>query len=662
MKRTKKPAEPPREPKVSRRPYWLAAAALLLAAFVAFSDSFSAGFALDNQTLLLDDARIQAATAENISQILNHTYWWPHGESGLYRPLTTLSYLFNYAVLGNANHPAGYHWINFFLHAINVLLVFAMMLQLTGALRTAFSTALLWAVHPSLTESVTNMIGRADLLAGLGVLGGFVCYLKSRNPAWLVALTGATAIGAFSKESAVVLPGVIVLYEVARGRDWRRMIYGCATTALPIGIMLWQRWSVLSAAMPAEFPFSDNPITGAGFWIGRLTAIKILARYLGIALWPMRLSADYSYAVIDLAHGSAIDWICWVVVAGAIALSVLLWRRNRLAFFFVAFAFLNILPSSNLLFPIGATLAERFLYLPLVGLAAIAVLGLEAMWPRFRLPAPAFAAFVALIAAVLSIRTWMRNLDWVDDLTMATAGVQTSPRSFKFHRLLAAKLLESHSDVDRAVAEADKSVEILASLPDELNLPGPWNLAAVCHRVKGDSLAGDAAKAQYEEAAKLALRTIAVDKASRAKYDRDHNVKSNAPATAAEGYRTLASAYLHLGRPSEALKAAMEAQKIDPNNTGVYEQMADAYMRQDRDEDAAIALAQGMFATGSQNLRTVLLKLYQSGVDEKGCAVIPGPRGPALNPSCEMVRRDLCEAIDRTGRMDLRGQMSCPGK
>src|SRR5579863_9267204 len=196
-------------------------AVLALVTLAAFSNSFSTGFALDNQVLLLDDARIQAANAANAGLILVHTYWWPHGESGLYRPLTTFSYLFNYAILGNGDRPGGYHWVNFLLHTANVLLLFALVLRLTkGRVWTAGLIAMVWAVHPALTESVTNIVGRADLLAGFAVLGGFLWYLKSmeaegwRRGAWLGALAVVTAAGVFSKESAVVLPAVIVLYEI----------------------------------------------------------------------------------------------------------------------------------------------------------------------------------------------------------------------------------------------------------------------------------------------------------------------------------------------------------------------------------------------------------------------------------------------------------------
>ena len=61
---------------------------------------------LDNKVLLLEDPRVRAATPENISLILHKSYWWPYIESALYRPVTTFSYLFNYAVLGNGREPA----------------------------------------------------------------------------------------------------------------------------------------------------------------------------------------------------------------------------------------------------------------------------------------------------------------------------------------------------------------------------------------------------------------------------------------------------------------------------------------------------------------------------------------------------------------------------
>jgi len=110
------PEAPPRPARSPLLPHLPAALALCLLALLAYSNSFHDGYTLDSNQLLRADTRIQQATSQNVDQILQHTYWWPYGESGLYRPLATLSYMFNYAVLGNGQRSAGYHWINFLLH------------------------------------------------------------------------------------------------------------------------------------------------------------------------------------------------------------------------------------------------------------------------------------------------------------------------------------------------------------------------------------------------------------------------------------------------------------------------------------------------------------------------------------------------------------------
>ena len=118
-------------------------------------------------------------------------------------------------------------------------------------------------------------------MGAMAVLGGLLLYLRSADAVdwsrarWLSGLAVVSAAGACSKESAVVLPGLIVLCELVwwkRARV-RSLLLGCLATLLPIGLVLWQRWAVLSAALPAEFPFVDNPIVTAGFWRGRLTAL-----------------------------------------------------------------------------------------------------------------------------------------------------------------------------------------------------------------------------------------------------------------------------------------------------------------------------------------------------------------------------------------------------
>ena len=115
---------------------------------------------------------------DNLVLIFQQQYWYPRADSGVYRPLVTLSFLFNYAVLGNGSHPAGYHWVNLGLHAGNVLLVWLRAWTIWKERTVAFFTAAIFAAHPVNVESVTNIAGRADLMAGLGVLAVLVLYTR----------------------------------------------------------------------------------------------------------------------------------------------------------------------------------------------------------------------------------------------------------------------------------------------------------------------------------------------------------------------------------------------------------------------------------------------------------------------------------------------------
>jgi hypothetical protein len=420
------------------------------------------------------------------------------GEAGIYRPLTTLSYLFNYAIFGGGDHAAGYHWVNVLLHMANVLLVFAMVRRLLGQLGPSALLAALWAVHPASTESVTNIVGRSDLLAAMSPLGGFLMYLKSTQTAgrgriaWLVGLGVVTTAGVYSKESAVMIVGVIALYELAcpGRRRWLGLLSGFVATGIPIAGMLLQRASVLAGSPPAEFPFTDNPLVYAAFWTGRLTALKIVAHYLVQAVWPWRLSIDYSYSQIPLVSASAGDWISVVVTLLAAAGLAGLWRWKRTAFFLVGFALIVFLPTSNLLFLIGTIRADRFLYLPSVGLLGCVVMAVYARASRMKSPLVA-PMLVVVMTAGFAVRTWARNAEWRDELTLASADVKTSPRSFKLHRLMATTMFAadpSHANIDRVVDEIEKSLAILNPLPDRWNAPETYQFAGAAYLVKGDRL------------------------------------------------------------------------------------------------------------------------------------------------------------------------------
>lgn len=590
----------------SERPrHLIVALALSALTLAAFSNSFQAGFILDNKGILLDP-RIREAASGNIALIFERSYWWPTGESGLYRPFTTLSYLFNYAVLGNANRPDGYHWINLLLHIGNILLAYALALRVSGRFWTAVFTAALWVVHPALTESVTNIVGRSDLLAAFGVLSSLLIYGASATATGLarvfrlIGLGAVTAIGVFSKESAVVILPVIILYELTSRKDrpnYKTLAYGCLATGLPIAAMLYQRFLVLAASPAAELPFTDNPIVGAGWWTGRITAIEVAARYLWLIVWPAKLSVDYSYSQIPLARGVFVDWLiaCLVVIAVGITV-ILLYRRSRACFFLTCFAIVNFLPGSNLLFPIGTIMADRLVYLPSFGLLGCLVIAIYAAAQRFKMAALS-PILLSVMVAAFAMRTWTRNPDWQSEATMANASLRVSPNSFKLHRLLATSLFESdaaNSNIDEVIREQEASLALLDSLPAALNTPDVYRQAGYYYLIKGDQLRDhdiSQSKLFYERALRVLLRGVSIDQIGREKYRSRVNSKFYRTSEGdAQADILLSISYVRLDDLKSAYDAAERARNLDPLNPQAYRQLAAVFHRQHRNDETEVAL------------------------------------------------------------------------
>ena len=485
-------------PQARRRHLWCILI-LWLIVFAAYSNCFNAGLIFDNAKIILEDPRIHAATWNNVRLVVAGQYWPNISTSGLYRPLTSLSYLLNYSVLGNGADPQGYHWINLLLHCLNVCLVYALGVMVLNNLTQAMTLTLLWAVHPLLTESVTNIVGRADLLAAFGVLAGLLCYIRflsvdgRQRFGWLVAILGAQGIGLLSKESAIVLPGIMLTYDLSwpERATVRKRISPYVALMLLAGIFFYIRQRL---QLHMVINFLENPLITATFWTGRLTAIKVVGAFLWKFVWPSRLSADYSYAAIPLFGwhlDSCEDAKAIASLALCIAVPVVswaIWRNHRPLVFFAGVFFVALLPASNLVVLIGSIMAERFMYLPSVGLAGCVVciscwliqaLGLSRRFPSDR----TILTLASLAALGLAIRTHARNLDWQDDISLWSSTVSAYPQNARAHYNFGTALLTARGPVPEAIAELETAAGIA---PDEL-WEAHYNLGNVFVRM-GDRL------------------------------------------------------------------------------------------------------------------------------------------------------------------------------
>jgi hypothetical protein len=660
------PSKPPAKPPA--RAHWRRHAPALLAlwafALLAYSNSFRTGFVFDSERAILKDSRVHEATSENLHLILNQEYWYKSTATLLYRPLTTFSYLVNYAIFGNGSHPAGYHWVNFALHAVNIALVYLLGLLLFQETarkeRLALALAAVWALHPILTESVTNIVGRADLLAAFGVLAGLVCHAKSasasgrRKLAWLAALMLAAAIGMFSKESAVVLLAAMAIYDFTFGKGApRARLPGYLAAALPAALYLYVRSRVVAGLASAPVPFTDNPLMGAGFWTARLTAVKVIGKYLWLLVWPRNLSCDYSYNQIPLSTWGWGGFAALAVCAAAAAAAILCYRRHKAVCFFMVFFFVALAPTSNLAILIGSVMAERFLYLPSVGFAGCLV------WAVYRRPRVA-PALLALICAALAVRTYARNIDWLDDRSLWTSAAQVCPASYKTHLHVATAVIGPQGEgMDRAIGEVNQSLAILDGLPDDRNVPQAYATAGLIYIMQGELLVANGSGAEsrpwFQKALHVLLRGERADRIAAQEVIRENQLRG--VRVSASGwyplYLSLGDAYLRLSDPRKAMEAFEYGLILRPAPE-FFEDMSAAWRSMGDPRQAAIVLIEGLLVDNSSTrLASELVELYRRTAPGS-CALRDAGGSLNLDPSCPLVHDQICAAFGNVKQLYLR--------
>lgn len=320
--------------------------------------------------LIFDDTPLVASNPaiRSITPIkfLKSPYWAQQQYEGIYRPLTVFSMSVDYAIW-HVWAP-GFRLTNLVLHAVNGFLVFLLCASLVGNGIIPVAAMLIYIVHPVHTEAVTSIVGRSELFSACFLLAAWLLFRKGR-PVWSAALF---ALALLSKENAIVLPAILVLdLWLVGGSDpdsrrkslWRLLVF------VPVAVAyLILRFSVLGAlGIPHGAQYMAGELT---YFERLLTAGRVFIRYLALIFFPLNVAGDYDYNAIPIAHAS--NWDAWLGLLLIVAIGLwALWyrKRNWIVSLGALFAFVVFLPASNWIVPISVLMAERFLYLPLVGIS-----------------------------------------------------------------------------------------------------------------------------------------------------------------------------------------------------------------------------------------------------------------------------------------------------
>jgi Flp pilus assembly protein TadD/uncharacterized membrane protein len=464
------------------RAYGLGLAGLVfLVASALYAPTLWGEFVQDDTSLVVQNPLIQSL--HRVPDLFVSDYWAPTTKSGLYRPLTTLTYALNFAVAGH--RPGPYHAVNVLLHALASALVLLVCLRLTGDRTLALATALLFAVHAVHTEAVNGIVGRAELLSTSFFLCSLLLYLGPDDrkghpsaPAYLGSLA-TYALSLLSKENAITLLGVIVCYDVLYRGDPRRRLFERARRVFAVrwrsvylgfvlvtlGYLALRHLVLVDAALLPPTSRVDNALIELAPAWRVLNALQVALRYLWLLVFPLHLSYDYSYHQIPMLKslGNPRSLLVFGGIVTALAIGVIAYRRSRTLCFALAFGIVTFSIVSNLVVPIGTLMAERLLYLPSVGFCLALVLVLRALTHRLPLsPRRAQACFWVALAVLVSLhaaRTTVRNGDWASQERLLLHDLAVSPASVKVQSN-AGLILLAQGHTEESIEHFRRAIEI----------------------------------------------------------------------------------------------------------------------------------------------------------------------------------------------------------
>ncbi len=410
---------------------------------------------------------------------------------GRYRPLTLVLFALMYEVFGASPFP--YHLLTVLLFAATCVLLYRVLLLLLrgwsadAAPLVAWIASLLFVVHPIHTEVVANIKGCDEIVALLGSLGALWLvfrYADTGRALWAVLAGVVFFLACLSKENAVTFTVVIplALWYFRGYKTWAAL-----RTTLPIWVGFAVFFVIRGAILNWRFggtpmELMNNPFlkVEGGQWVPFSPAEKLatilftLGKYVQLLVWPHPLTHDYYPRFIGIktfADG-------WVLLSGALYLLMVWWavrglqRREPLSFG-IWFYLLTISIVSNLVFPIGTNMGERFAFMPSVGFCLVAAL-LLARLPDWRVPLGAALS----IAVLFSLKTLTRNPVWASNERLFFTDAQTSVNSAKINNACGGVLFEkAQAEQDslqregllrRALEYADRAVSIYPNYKDAL--------------------------------------------------------------------------------------------------------------------------------------------------------------------------------------------------
>lgn len=360
---------------------------------------------VDDPQYVFDNPRVRdGLSGESIAWAFSTNH------AGNWHPLTWLSHMTD--VEWHGLSPGGHHVSNVVLHTVNTLLLFWVLVRLTGAAGPSLVVAALFGLHPLRVESVAWIAERKDLLSGFFWMLALLAYARYAARPSVARYTGIALLfgcGLMSKPSVVTLPVVLLLLDFwpLQRRGARRLVVEklpllamSAATAV-ITLLVQQQGGAVRTL--AALPIADRLSNAAIAYVA----------YLSKALWPAALAPLYPYertlAPVLVAAAAAL----LAVVTG---LTIHARRRAPYAAVGWGWYLVTLIPMIGLVQVGSQSMADRYTYLPMIGIAVAAVWGIRAL--AARAAAWVLPAASCVVLAALALVTRQQLAHWRDGVTL----------------------------------------------------------------------------------------------------------------------------------------------------------------------------------------------------------------------------------------------------
>ncbi len=443
----------------------LVAGGLFLLSVLLYANTFSHDFAQDDAIVITENM----FTTEGVSGIPGlfqydtfYGFFKVEGKAklvagGRYRPLTPAMFAVEYGLLG-AN-PAIMHVFNALWYGLTVVMLYLLLLtmfksrkswdsqiSLLGVYWIPLLAAFIFAVHPLHTEAVANIKGRDEIITLLGSLTSLWLLFKGGNIR--SALAGICFfIALLAKENAITFLGVAPLaffvFTQTNIGDIAKRISPLVAAAI---LFLIIRGAILGwdVGAPSQ-ELMNNPFLKLeqGRWVDfsagekAATITYTLGKYAQLLVAPVQLTHDYYPRQIDIMRFS--DWRVLLSLLLYLGLLIYgLWGlvRKKIGSFAVLYYLGTLSLVSNIVFPVGTNMSERFLFMPSVGFALLLAWGLFTYLKNHRLATGIILGF----GVILMVLTVLRNPAWKNNYTLFTTDIHASPNSAKLRNAMAGEL------------------------------------------------------------------------------------------------------------------------------------------------------------------------------------------------------------------------------